>query len=110
MDLKILDDTLHGILCFQKVRQIYTQKDMYKNAKENIDLTNLKIDVVLRQKKVLEWVAQHPEYDYKTLLKSQYENEELNRFFKIYQLHNIFILEKYLKGDYIIRLSEIENM
>jgi len=110
MDTKILDDTLHGILCFQKVRQIYTQKDMYKNAKEDIDLTNLNIDVVLKNKEVIEWVVQHPEYDYKALLESHYENEELNRFFKVYQLHNIFILEKYLNGDYLIRLSEIENM
>ena len=52
---------------------------MYKFATSDIDLTNLKIDIVLRNKEILEWVIQHPEYDYKGLLDSHYSNEELFR-------------------------------
>lgn len=110
MDTKILDDTLHGILCFKKVKQIYTHKDLYKSVTRDIDLTKLKIDVTLRHKEVLEWVLQHPEYDYKELLESLYSNEELFRFFKVSYEDTLFKLNKYFSGDYIIKLSEIENM
>lgn len=110
MDQKLLDDALHGILYFRKVKQIYTHKDMYKFITADVDLSNLKIDIVLRNKKIIEWVMQHPEYDYKRLLESPYNNDELFRFFTIYYEDIIFKLNKYFSGDYLIRLSEIENM
>lgn len=110
MDEILLEDVLHSALCFRKVKQIYTHKDMYKFITADIDLSNLKIDIVLKNKEVFEWVKQHPEYDYKKLLKSPYSNEELFRFFNIYYEDIIFKLNKYFSEDYLIKLSEIELM
>lgn len=110
MDHILLGDVLHGVLHFQKVSQIYTHRDMYKYVVADIDLSNLKIDIVLRNKEVFEWVIQHPEYDYTGLLESSYSNEELFRFFKIYYKDIIFKLNKYFSEDYLIRLSEMEAL
>ncbi|WP_433626545.1 hypothetical protein [Chryseobacterium cucumeris] len=110
MDKILLGDVLHSVLCFQKIKQIYTHKDMYRFTTADIDLSTLKVDIVLRNKEILEWVIQHPEYDYKKLLESPYSNDELFRFFKIYYEDIIFKLNKYFTEDYFIRLSEIENM
>ncbi|MDQ0783950.1 hypothetical protein [Chryseobacterium sp. W4I1] len=110
MDNILLGDVLHSVLHFQKVSQIYTHRDIYKYVVADIDLSNLKIDIVLRNKEVFEWVIQHPEYDYKSLLESSYSNEELFRFFKIYYKDIIFKLDKYFSENYLIKLSEIDTL
>lgn len=110
MEDKLILDVIHAAVWRKRVSQIFTLKDIYKNVQEDVDLTNLQIDVVLRNKEVFEWILQHPEFDYKGLLESHYSNEELFRFFKIYYESIIFKLDKYFRGDFIIKLSEIEAM
>ncbi|AZB31174.1 MULTISPECIES: hypothetical protein [Chryseobacterium] len=110
MEQKLILDAIHGAVWRKKIREIFTLKDMYKDMTGDSDLSNLKIDIVLKNKEIFEWIIQHPEYDYKELLESPYSNEELFRFFKIYYESIIFKLNKYFSGDYTIRLSEIENM
>lgn len=110
MEDRLILDVIHAAVWRKRISQIYTHKDMYKLVTGDIDLTNLKIDIVLRNKEVFEWIIEHPEYDYKSLLESHYSNEELFRFFKIYYEDIIYTLNKYFSGDYLIRLSEIENM
>jgi len=83
---------------------------MYKDMTGDSDLSNLKIDIVLKNKEIFEWIIQHPEYDYKELLESPYSNEELFSFFKIYYEDITYTLNKYFSGDYVIRVSEIEAM
>lgn len=110
MEDKLILDATHAAVWRKRVSQIYTHKDMYKFVTGDIDLSNLNIDIVLKNKEIFEWIVKHPEYDYKGLLESPNTNEDLFRFFTIYYEDLIFILNKYLSGDYIIRLSEIENM
>ncbi|MFN4362476.1 hypothetical protein [Chryseobacterium hispalense] len=110
MEQKLILDAIHAAVWRRPVKHIHTLKDMYKGIQEDIDLTNLKIDFVLNDKKIFEWIIEHPEYDYKGLLESPYSNEELFRFFKIHYEYIIYTLNKYLSGDYLIRLSEIEEM
>lgn len=100
----------HAAVWRRAIKNIYTLKDMFKNVSEDIDISNIDIDYHLNAKQVFEWIIAHPEYNYKGLLESNYNNEELLRFFKIYYEYIIFRLEKYLNGDYLITLSEIENM
>jgi len=106
METKELDEILHGILCFKKVKTIFNLKDLNKNES---DISNLKLDITLKIKKTLEWVLENPEYDYKGLLESPYSNEELFRFFKIYYEDVIFKLNKYFSGDYIIKPSDFDQ-
>jgi len=110
MEQKVILDAIHAAVWRRPVKHIFTLKDMYQSAQEDIDLTNLNIDFVLNDKKVFEWIIDHPEYDYKGLLESPYSNEELFRFFKIHYEYIIYTLNKYFSEDYTIRLSEIENM
>lgn len=110
MEDKLILDAIHAAVWRKRISQISTHKDLYANIIEDIDLTNLNVDIVLRNKEVFEWIIQHPEYDYKGLLESRNSNEELFRFFKIYYEDIIYTLNKYFSGDCVIRLSEIENM
>lgn len=110
MDQKLILDAIHAAVWRKRVSQIYTHKDMYKFVTGDIDLSNLKIDIVLKNKEIFEWIIKHPEYDYKGLLESPNTNEDLFRFFTIYYEDILFKLNKYLSGDYLIKLSEIENM
>jgi hypothetical protein len=106
MEAKDLDEILHGILCFKKVKTIFNLKDLNKNES---DISSLKLDITLKIKKTLEWVLENPEFDYKTLLDSSYSNEELLRFFKIYYEDVLFKLDRYFNGHYIIKPSDFNN-
>ncbi|KFF28052.1 hypothetical protein [Chryseobacterium vrystaatense] len=110
MDRKILWEETHAAVWRRPIKHIFTPKDMYEHVIEDIDISEMNIDYHLNAKQIFEWIMQNPEYDYKGLLESQYSNEELFRFFKIYYEYIIFRLDKYFNGDYLIRLSEIENM
>lgn len=94
----------------KKISQIYTLKDIYKDIIADCDLSNIELDKFIKNKEVFEWIIEHPEFDYKGLLESHYSNDELFRFFKIYYESIIFKLDKYFRGDFIIKLSEIEAM
>jgi len=110
MDEKILLYKIDGSMFRRNIRNIHSLKDMYKNMTADCDISNIKIDNFLETKRVFEWILEHPEYDYKTLIESDYSNEMLYNYFKIYYEDIIFTLDKYFSGDYLIRLSEIENM
>ncbi len=110
MENKLILEAIHGAVWRKKISQIYTLKDIYKDMIADCDLSNIELDKFIKNKEVFEWIIEHPEYDYKGLLESHYSNEELFRFFKIYYENLIFILNKYFSGDYVIRISEIENM
>ena len=53
MDQKLILDAIHAAVWRKRVSQIYTHKDMYKFVTGDIDLSNLKIDIVLKNKEIL---------------------------------------------------------
>lgn len=108
MEDKLILDATHAAIWRQRISQIYEHKDMYKHINFR-DISNINIEGVLKKKEIFEWIIEHPEYDYKKLLESHYNNEELFRFFKIYYEDILYTLDRYFKEDYIIRLSDFDN-
>lgn len=62
---KLIPDATYAAVWRKRISLIYTHKDLYANIIGDINLTNLNVDIVLRNKEVFEWIIQHPEYDYK---------------------------------------------
>lgn len=115
METKKLNEAIHAAIFGKNIRQYKEVKDFYKDAISDIDISNLKINIVKEEKEIFEWILDHPDYDFNALfdnyyLKKEmynYTNEEFYEYFKVYYKTLIFKLEKYNKKDYLIKLSEL---
>ncbi len=109
MEDKLILDATYAAIWRQRVSQIYTHKDLYKHINFR-DISNINIDGVLKRKEIFEWIIQHPEYDYKSLLDSKNSNEDLFRFFKIYYQDILYILDRHFKEYCIIKYSDFDDL
>ncbi|VXB82615.1 conserved hypothetical protein [Flavobacterium sp. 9AF] len=111
MEEKKLETAIHNAIFNKDVKGIKKIKDFYKDAIEDIDLSNLKIDYIEDQKVVFEWILENPDYNFNALFDGYfsqfYTNQELYDYFKVYTKKLIFMLEKYNKKDYLIKISEL---
>ena len=110
MDNEILTYKINASMFRKNINDIYSLKDIYKDMTADSDISNIKVEVLLESKEVFEWILKHPEYDYSQFTEYDYSNEILYNYFKIYYEDILFKLDKYLKGDTVIRLSEIANL
>ena len=114
MEAKRLNEVIHGAIFGKNIRDYKEVKDFYKDAISDVDISGLKINIISEEKEVLEWILDHPEFDFNSLFDNyylehesySYKNEELLQYFKVYYETLIFKLNKYNKKEFLIKLSE----
>ena len=103
---KILD-AIHGATLNYSVRKIKELKDFYSDV-TYVSLKNLNLVKVKETKEVMEWILQHPNYDFNSLLPTIYSNEELYEYLKVYYENILFEIDCYNRGKFIIKPSDFE--
>lgn len=89
------------------IREIKNLKD-YCSQFRSIDSSKLKIDIAFKTKEELEWALAHPEFDFTSLLPTEYTNSELYDFLKIYYEYILFSIEKYKKGEFVWTYKDLD--
>jgi len=106
MEEKRLINAIHGAIFRKDVKNIKSVKDFYQDATGDINISNIKLDVVNEHKEVLEWILEHPEYDFNSLYETHYTNQELNRYFKVYYDKLIYMINRHNNKNYIIKPTD----
>lgn len=86
--------------------KINTLKDYY-NTFNSVNIENLDVKIFHNTLKELDWALSNPNYEFNNILETDYSNETLLKWFKIYRQNVLFILENYEKGNYILTAKDI---
>ncbi len=98
---EILYQTFH--LPLSKIK---TLKDYYAHF-NYIDISKLKMDILIEKKAELEWAAKNPDFDFNSILKTDYTNEMLYNWLMIQYENTFFVLEKYQKEKFILTSDDV---
>lgn len=88
--------------------KIKTLKDYYKTF-TSVDLINLDIDLFKNIIDEVEWALENPDYDFNSILETDYPNDMLYKWFKIYRQHLLFMIDKYNQGQFIITEDDVPD-
>lgn len=107
MEEKRLSITIHGAVFNKNILKINSVKNFYTDITK-VDISNMNMEIVNENKKVLEWILENPDYDFNSLFETHYTNQELFSYFKIYYQNLIYIINRYNKKDFIIKPDDFE--
>ncbi|WP_378181395.1 hypothetical protein [Aquimarina sp. SS2-1] len=86
--------------------RINTLRDYY-NTFNKVNIQNLDKQRFKNILDELNWAISNPDYDFNTILQTDYSNKELLKWFKIYRKNVVFILENYEKGKYTLTAQDV---
>lgn len=108
MEQKRIINAIHAAVLNRNIKNIKSIGDFYKDASGDIDISNLRLDVVNEHKEVFEWILDNPNYNFNGLFDTQFSNNELYNYFTIYYQDLLFKLDKFSKKEFFIKPSSFK--
>jgi hypothetical protein len=108
MEEKKISIAIIAAIYGKNIRNIKTVKDLYKDATGNIDISNIKHNILLEHKKIFEWILNNPSYDFNSLFETGFTNEELLKFFKVYYQNILSLIDMSQKGGELINPEDLD--
>jgi hypothetical protein len=100
-----ISDLLHEITYRKKITSYKKISDFYID-KEECNISNINLNDIDNQKEIISWLLNNPDYDFKSVNYTEFNNSEIFNYLKVYYDDLLFILDKYKKKEFIIRYED----
>lgn len=88
--------------------RINNLKDYYKTIIKK-DIIDVDIKLIKNIIEEVDWAIENPNYDFNSILETDYSNKMLYDWFKIYKQNLLFIIDKFNQGQYVITADDIPD-